>query len=298
MNTFNGKLALVTGGSSGIGLAVSKKLAAQGANVVILGRDPKKLETAKQEIEASRLSPTQKIITIQADVSDAAQTASMVQGLLVTDGAPDILINSAGVARPGEFEKMELDLYHWMMDINYFGTVNAIKSVLPAMIHRGSGHIVNISSIAGFLGTYGYTAYGATKFAIRGFSDALRYEIKPYGIQLSIVYPPDTKTPQLEEDNRYKMPVLVALEEGTEVMTAEAVADSILNGIARNRYVITPGFSSRFYYFLVGILGWGLVYPVMDLFLADARSKVARNQAKYAHQHVANPDQGGDQKVN
>lgn len=294
MTTFNGKLALVTGGSSGIGLAVAKKLAAQGANVVILGRDPNKLETARQELEASRLSPTQKVSTLQADVTDAAQIASLISN----DGAPDILINSAGVARPGEFENMGLDLFHWMMDINYFGTVNVTKSVLPGMIRRGSGHIVNISSIAGFLGTYGYTAYGATKFAIRGFSDALRNEIKPHGIHLSIVYPPDTKTPQLEEDNRYKMPLLVALEEGTEVMTAEAVADSILKGIARNRYVITPGWSSRFYYFLVGFLGWGLVYPIVDFFVADARSKVARNQAKYTHQNVANPDQGGDQKVN
>ena len=114
----------------------------------------------------------------------------------------DVLINSAGVVHPGEFTNLDLEKFHWMMNTNFFGTVNTIKLFLPLM--QSGAHIVNISSMAGILGVYGYTAYGASKFAVRGFSDALRSELKMQGIHLSIVFPPDTDTPQLSYENQFK----------------------------------------------------------------------------------------------
>jgi 3-dehydrosphinganine reductase len=290
MNKYNGKLALITGGSSGIGLALASSLAKYGAHVVILARDAEKLTKAQEAIKLARASDSQKVITVQADVSKTTEINPLIQQLMQSEGTPDYLFNCAGVARPGLFAEMDPDHYRWMMDINYFGTVNVIKAVIPGMIQRKSGHITNISSIVGFLGMYGYTAYAASKFAVRGMTDSLRTELHPHGIKLSIVYPPDTKTPQLEEETPYKPPVLVATEEGSEVMSAEAVANQILKSVSRNRYVITPGFSSSLYYTLVGLLGWGLVYPVVDFMIADGVRKVARNQAKYTHQYKGDPD--------
>ena len=97
-------------------------------------------------------------------------------------GPPDLLVNSAGVAHPGYFQELDLNIFHWMMEVNYFGTVYMTKEVIPSMLKRGSGYIVNISSMAGFVGTFGYTAYGGSKFAVRGFSDVLRAEMKIHGI--------------------------------------------------------------------------------------------------------------------
>ena len=119
-----------------------------------------------------------------------------------TSGVPDLVINSAGIARPGEFEGVTLDDFDQMMAINFMGTVNVTHAILPAMLQRKSGHIVNISSLVGFLGMYGYTAYASSKFAIRGFTDSLRAEVKTKGIDLSIVFPTDTDTPQLAEENK------------------------------------------------------------------------------------------------
>ncbi len=161
------------------------------------------------------------------------------------------------------------------MDVNYFGTLHVIQSLLPGMIERGSGHIVNISSVAGILGVYGYSAYGPTKFAIRGLSDSLRYELAEHGIRVSVVFPPDTQTPQLDYENQYKPPVLVELDKANKVMTAEAVAQSILNGVARGQYAITPGFDSTLYYQLTNF--FGLVYPVMEFMVAQARRTLRKS---------------------
>jgi 3-dehydrosphinganine reductase len=159
-----------------------------------------------------------------------------------------------------------------MMDVNYFGTLYAIQSLLPGMIARGSGHIVNLSSVAGILGVYGYSAYGPTKFAIRGLSDTLRYELAEHGIRVSVVFPPDTQTPQLEYENQYKPPLLVELDKNNKVLSAETVAKSILKGVARGQYIITPGFDSTLYYQLTNF--FGLVYPVMEFMVAQARRAI------------------------
>ncbi len=290
MKNYQDKLVVITGGSSGIGLASARQYAQLGANIVILARDQGKLDLAVASIEKEKLSVAQKVAGRSVDVADPAAIQAAAGQIIAEFGSPDILINSAGVARPGIFAEMDGDLYRWMMDINFHGTVNCIKAFLPAMLARQSGHIVNLSSAAGFLGLYGYTAYGATKFAIKGFSDALRLELKPQHIDVSVVFPPDTETPQLVEDNLYKTPVLIAAEEGSQIMTADQVARSILDGVDRRHYIITPGWMSTLYFLLAGLTGGGLVYTIMDFVFADAHSKVRRNPAKYKNQNVMKPD--------
>lgn len=259
----------MTGGSSGIGLAIAKQLAAAGANVWILARRPEQLSQALVEIDACRLSSDQKTGSIAADVSNSQEISTAIQQFVETQGAPDFVFNSAGVAHPGTFEDMDLQIFRWTMDINFFGTVNVCKACLPAMKARGSGHIINISSIAGFVGLYGYTAYGASKYAVRGFTDALRSELKPLGIKTSIVFPPDTRTPQLTYENQYKPEVTKKLDELNKPMTPDDVARNILKDTARGKYIITPGPDSRMFYTLIGFTG-NLVYHIMDFLVARA----------------------------
>lgn len=284
MKTFTDKLALVTGGSSGIGLEVSKKLAALGCNVGILSRDSARLAKAAEEINRARSSSGIKITTVQCDVSQSESTNQAISAWTQSEGVPDLVVNSVGTGRPGLFEDLDLSIFRQMIDTNYFGDVCVTKTVLPGMLSRGSGHIVFISSVVGFMGMYGYTSYAPTKFAVRGFADSLRCEVKDRGIHLSVVFPPDTETPGLEYEKPFQPPILVAMNETTPSMKADVVAEEILKGIKRNRYIITPGSDSTLYFQLAGLLGGGLVYKVIDLFLDDARRKVARNKAKYTRQ--------------
>lgn len=269
---YQGKLSLITGGSSGIGLALAKQLAAQGSNVWLLARDPQKLEQARQEVSAARQSQDQKVGTLTADVSQWDEVTKAAGDLVQQAGIPDLLFNSAGISQPGFFAEQDLDIFRKTMEINYFGTLYMTKALLPGMIQRRSGHIVNISSVAGFLGLYGYSAYGPTKFAIRGLSDSMRYELSEHGIGVSVVFPPDTQTPQLEYEIPYKPPILVELDKSNKIMTADSVAESILKGVARGRYTITPGGDSWLYFQLTNF--FGLVYPVMDFMVAQGRRAV------------------------
>lgn len=199
---YRGKSVLITGGSSGIGFAIANALVEMDAVVILLARDYDNLKAAKASILEKY--PKAKVKLVSADVTDAQTLIELHEKYVRNHDTPDILINCAGVARPGYVEEIPLDVYKWTMDIDYHGTVNTIKVLLPGMIERGSGHIVNFSSLAGVIGVFGYTAYSGAKFAIKGFSDALRTELKPKGIKVSIVYPPDTDTPQLAWENQYK----------------------------------------------------------------------------------------------
>jgi 3-dehydrosphinganine reductase len=248
-----GKVAVVTGGSSGIGKAIACGLAERGMDVWLVAQRIELLNSAQKEVETHRQNQSQKIVTISADISDVDQVKMAVKQVSEKSGPPDLLVNSAGVTHPGYVEKLDLNIFDWMMEVNYFGTVYMTKEVIPVMMKRGSGYILNISSGAGIIATIGYSAYAASKFAVRGFSDSLRQEMKLHGIGVSILYPSDTDTPQLEYENKFKPPETKALAKIAGLWTPQDVARIALKGIEHGRYQIIPGFEDTIFYRLYGI---------------------------------------------
>ncbi|NTW44414.1 MAG: SDR family oxidoreductase [Anaerolineaceae bacterium] len=273
MKFFAGKMALVTGGSSGIGLAIAKQIIQNQGSVAILARRPEMLSSAINEVEKSRCAVDQKILALQGDVTIFDSLEKTLDDFSNQHGIPDIIFNSAGVAHPGNFSNLSMDIFHWMMDVNYFGTVNVLKILVPGMQKRRSGTVVNISSVAGFIGVYGYTAYGASKYAVAGFSDALRSELNPYNIKVSVVFPPDTDTPQLEYEKQYKPFITKEIAGSAKLMSANVVAREIVQKVAGGKYIILPGGEGKLLYFAHHFLGWTL-YPIMDLMVRSSIQKL------------------------
>jgi 3-dehydrosphinganine reductase len=273
-NYWQGRIVLITGGSSGIGLEAARILADQGAHVWVIARREDQLHSA---LEAIACRTDQGCGMVSADVSDWEQVVAAIAQVEQQVGFPDVVINSAGVVHPGYFQDLDMEVFRWMMDINYYGTVHVCKAVMPGMIARGSGHIVNISSMGGLVGAFGYTAYGASKFAVTGFTDALRSELKPLGIKVSIVFPPDTDTPQLAYENQFKPPETKAISGNAGIKSAEEVAQQIIRQVERGRYTIMPGFESKFWYWLSRFLG-DYKHDVMDWMVARAQRQNKRGE--------------------
>lgn len=230
--------AIITGGSSGIGLATAQRLVAQGVNVTLIARDSVKLEQARQVLA----DQTESQIEIQmADVAVRAQVEAAVEAAIAALGSPDLLITCAGIAHCDYFQNLPTEVYERSMAVNYFGSLYCIRSVLPIMEQQCRGHIVVVSSGAGLLGIYGYSAYSPTKFALRGLAESLRGELKPLGLQISVVYPPDTDTPQLAQENQTKPLETKQISGTTKLLRPEDVAKAILTGIRKRQFMITPG---------------------------------------------------------
>jgi 3-dehydrosphinganine reductase len=273
MDFYQNRNVLITGGSSGIGLALAKRLVREGCHVAILSRHNELLQSAINEIKQVNSPESQPVISLQADVTKRDELQARLDEYTSLHGMPDIVINCAGVAHPGTFTSLKPEIFEWLMDVNYFGTVNVLKTLVPGMKARRSGVIVNISSIAGFLGVYGYTAYSASKFAVTGFSDALRSELKPYNIKVSIVFPPDTQTPQLEYEEQFKPFITKQVAGSAKLMSAEAVADEIVAKVKRGKYIILPGMEGKVFYTLHNLVGRTL-YPVIDMLVNSAIAKI------------------------
>jgi 3-dehydrosphinganine reductase len=193
-------------------------------------------------------------------------------------GPVDVLVASAGVAQPGYFEAIPVSNFERTMAVNYFGTVYALKAVVPGMRARGRGGVVLVSSAVGLHGFFGYTSYAPTKFALRGLAESLRAELNDTGVHVMIVYPPDTDTPQLAQENLTKPLETRAITTSGGLWTAEAVARVTLAGLARRRFAITPGWQ-------VTALAWlnSLLAPVLywkfDRIARRARRETTRDRA-------------------
>jgi 3-dehydrosphinganine reductase len=227
-----GAHVVVTGGSQGIGLESARLLVGRGARVSIVARTEARLQAAAEELGGDTHHHA-------ADVTDPAALDAAIGALVDARGPVDLLITSAGVAHPGYFEQLSLDVFRAQMDLLYFGTLHAVRSVLPSMLERGRGGVVGISSGAALVGVFGYGAYSPAKWAVRGLIESLHAEYGPRGIYAACVFPPDTLTPGFDAENRIKPPETAAVSAGIKPRTAEVVATAIVRGIERDRRIIT-----------------------------------------------------------
>jgi len=182
------KVVIVTGASSGIGEATAREFGRLGAKVVIAARRVDRLEILAKEIDA--MSTGAKVLVIQADLSKLEDIQSMVHQTMDTFGRIDILVNNAGFGRLNWLEKLDpVKDIQAQFDVNVLGVIQTTRQVLPIMIKQRSGQIINMCSMAGLVATPTYSIYAACKHAVHGFSEALRREVKPWGINVSMIYP-------------------------------------------------------------------------------------------------------------
>ena len=238
MKTFENRNVYITGGSSGIGLTTARLLAAEGANLLILSRSRDRVDRALGRIEEQGKSEGQRFSGMQLDVSQHDEVNRVMAEAVEQFGIPDLLINAAGKAVPRPFEEISYQQLDDIMRTNFYGAWSTIQALLPQMKKKGGGHIVNVSSMAGFIGVFGYADYGASKFAMMGLSETLRMELRQYNIRVSVLCPPDTDTPGYELENRTKPPETWAIGETAKLIEPEVVARALLKGIRKERYMI------------------------------------------------------------
>ncbi|MET0627127.1 MAG: SDR family oxidoreductase [Acidimicrobiia bacterium] len=254
MTRIAGAHAFVTGGSSGIGLAAAKLLTVRGAAVTVLARDLTRLEAALIEIRAAADRQVT-VGAVAADVADRAAVDAAIATAVGERGPVDIVITAAGGAHPGYFEQLDDDVFRAQMDVDYFGTLNVLRAVVPSMIERRRGHLVTVASTAALIGVFGYTAYAPAKYAVRGLTETLRPELAPHGITVACAYPPDTDTPGLARENETKPEETVRISAAIKPRDADVVAGAIVRGIERNRLVITADVQTAALARAAGILG-------------------------------------------
>jgi len=251
-NKLLNKHILITGGSSGIGLAIAEGAVKQGAHITLVARCNDKLLNAKNKISLSTITPHQKINYISIDVCNELQVSNRLTTFLQKESVPDIVINCAGTAKPDYFENISLDQFEQTIRLNLFGARNIIATLLPYMQKQKENtqsHIINVSSMAGLIGVFGYTDYCASKFALIGFSEALRSELKPKGIKVSVLCPPDTDTPGFAIENQTKPKETNAISKGASLMSSAAVADYLLAQLFKKQFLLIPGLESQVSYY-------------------------------------------------
>ena len=258
MHKIENQNILITGGSKGIGRAIAWELASRGANVFLVARDPRTLSEAKAAIGDE--FPRVKVGTASCDVSDFEAVCGVVEAMLRDFGAVHGLINNAGFAAPKYFEEIEADEFRRVMEVDYLGSVFATKAVLPHL--KSGGFIAFTSSVAGYVGTFGYTSYAPAKFAQIGFAESLAQELLSKNIQVSVLCPPDTDTPGFAIENKTKPYETRAISKGAKLMTAEAVAKKFVGRLLRGEFLINVNLESRVIYRFKGIAP-GLFRKVM-----------------------------------
>src|SRR2546426_3520305 len=229
---FKDKVTLITGASSGIGRQLAIDLAARGASVIGCARSEKRLQETL--LQMKRTNPSAAVFV--CDVSDSKQVKAMVHKVLSQFGKIDILINNAGFGHYQSLTNLPLDSIEEMVRTNLLGTIHCTKEALPSMVERRSGHIVNVSSVSGKIGTPHMSSYCATKFALNGLSESLYHELKPLGTHVSVICPGPVRT-----NFRVLYDHLAPKPPSFMVLSVDEVSRAVIRAIERRKFeVIIP----------------------------------------------------------
>lgn len=234
---------VITGGSSGLGLALAQACVARGDTVAILARDAAKLDGAAASLRAVRSNA--KVLTAAVDVQDAEALAQTFSRLAQEMGSIDMLVNSAGVLREGYFDTLPASAHREVMAINYFGALNAIHAALPHLKRAKNSRIINIASMAGLTGVFGYSAYCASKHALVGLSEVLRYELAPQGITVQLVCPPEFDSPMVDALDRSRTPENRVHTLTIPKVKVDVIVADVLKAMDSQQFLVVPGLLAR-----------------------------------------------------
>ncbi len=184
-NNIEGKVVVITGASSGLGEATARHLSAQGASVVLGARRQDRIQALARELTGNG----GKAIAITTDVTHREQVKALVDTAVRTFGRVDVMINNAGLMPQALLERLQIDEWDRMIDVNLKGVLYGIAAALPYMQQQKSGHFINVSSVAGHKVGPGFAVYAATKHAVRALSEGLRQEMTPYNIRTTVISP-------------------------------------------------------------------------------------------------------------
>jgi NADP-dependent 3-hydroxy acid dehydrogenase YdfG len=185
IGNIEGKVVVITGASSGLGEAAARLLSSQGASVVLGARRVERLKSLAAELTAGG----GKALAVVTDVADREQVKKLVDTAVEAFGRIDVMINNAGIMPQAPLERLKVDEWDRMIDVNIKGVLYGIAAALPHMQRQKSGHFINVSSVAGHKVGPGFTVYAATKHAVRALSEGLRQEVKPYNLRTTVISP-------------------------------------------------------------------------------------------------------------
>ncbi|MGC4770601.1 SDR family NAD(P)-dependent oxidoreductase [Micromonospora sp. DT44] len=246
---FAGATAVVTGAASGIGEALAHGLADRGADLVLLDRAGERLDAVVAAIGVTH--PDRRVHTYRVDLADAAATARVAAEIGQRHPRIRLLVNNAGVGLGGRFDQVTFDEFSWVIEINFRAVAQVTHALLPALKAEPGAHLVNISSLFGLIAPAGQVAYAASKFAVRGLTEALRHELVDDGIGVTSVHPGGIRT-RITENARVGSGVPAqeyaagrAQFEKLLTIAPERAAEVILRGVERRRGRVLIGWSAK-----------------------------------------------------
>jgi len=267
------KHVLVTGGSSGTGLAAAEILAGRGARVSLLARDEARLSAAHARVEGVVNGSGGRVHSATADVSDWSQMLAALDSATAEFGSVDVLLACAGYCTPRAFVEASTEELRGQVETNLMGAIHAARAVAPSMIERAGGQIVLVSSMGGIIGVYGYGGYSPSKFGVIGLAEVLRSELKPHGIGVTVLCPPNIDTPGYAREVAMEPAETARINGSAKAMSPESVAARMLRAVERNEFMVVPGTGNALMSKIKGIAPW-LVQSVVDHSIARVRKEV------------------------
>lgn len=252
MKELDGKNVVVTGGSYGMGKDIAREFLREGANVFIVARGKEKLDAAVEEVGRDA-KKERRVKGYPCDVSDREMITSTIDRIAAEEGGIDVLVNNAGIVIPGYFEKLAVEDFEKVVKTNYLGAVYTAKAALPHLLEHNESAITFTSSLAGIKGIFGYSTYTPTKFALRGFAEVLRAELRDRGVQVTVLCPPDTDTPGLEEEKRTRPKETDYCAGSAALMSCDEVASRFLRGFKKGKFLVICDFMGKFLFRVNGI---------------------------------------------